>query len=94
MPLRQAERCRARAAVPAQPQGEWEDGHESFATPAALRKAQREVAEFQRWQQLGQELVAINQKICALRPLAEEGSGWTPQEKKRLLRFIRKLRGR
>jgi hypothetical protein len=68
--------------------------NESFATPAALRKAQREVAEFQRWQQLGQELVAINQKICALRPLAEEGSGWTPQEKKRLLRFIRKLRGR
>lgn len=68
--------------------------NESFATPAALRKAQREVAEFQRWQQLGQELVAINQKICALRPLEEEGSGWTPQEKKRLLRSIRKLHGK
>jgi hypothetical protein len=66
--------------------------NESFATPAALRKAQREVAEFQRWQQLGQQLVAINQKICALRPVAKEGSGWTPQEKKRLLRSIRKLR--
>ena len=68
--------------------------NESFATPAALRKAQREVAEFQRWQQLGQQLVAINQKICALRPAEEEGSGWTPQEKKRLLRSIRKLRGK
>lgn len=66
----------------------------SFATPAALRKAQREVAEFQRWQHLGQQLVDINQKICALRPVAEEESGWTPQEKKRLLRSIRKLRGK
>jgi hypothetical protein len=68
--------------------------NEGFATPAALRKAQREVAEFQRWQQLGQQLVDVNQKICALRPVAEEGSGWTPQEKKRLLRSIRKLRGK
>jgi uncharacterized protein DUF6788 len=67
--------------------------NEGFATPAALRKAQREVVEFQRWQQLGQQLVAVNQKICALRPV-EEGNGWTPQEKKRLLRSIRKLRGK
>jgi hypothetical protein len=68
--------------------------NESFATPAALRKAQQEVAEFQRWQQLGQQLLAINQKICALRPVAQKGSGWTPQEKKRLLRSIRRLRGK
>jgi hypothetical protein len=52
------------------------------------------VAEFQRFQQLGQQLVEINQKICALRPMEAEGSGWTPQEKKRLLRSIRKLRGK
>jgi hypothetical protein len=56
--------------------------NESFATPAALRKAQREVAEFQRWQQLGQQLVTINQKICTLRAVREEGSGWTSQKKK------------
>ena len=68
--------------------------NESFATPSALRKAQREITEFQRWQQLGQELVAINQKICALRPVEEQRSGWTPQEKKRLLRSISKLRGK
>ena len=66
--------------------------NESFPTPEALRKAQREVAEFQRFQQLGQQLVEINQKICALRPPQPEGSSWTPQEKKRLLRSIRKLR--
>jgi hypothetical protein len=68
--------------------------NEGFATPAALRKAQREVAEFQRWPQLGQQLVSINQKICALRPVEEEGGGWTPQGKKRLLRSVRRLRGR
>jgi hypothetical protein len=68
--------------------------NESFASPAALRKAQREVAEFRRWQELGQQLVVINQKICAIRPVAEEGHSWTPQEKKRLLRSIRKLRGK
>jgi hypothetical protein len=68
--------------------------NESFATPAALRKAQREVAEFQRWQHLGQQLVAINQKICALRPVEEEGGGWTSQEKKRLSRSIRRLHGK
>ena len=68
--------------------------NESFATPAALRKAQREVVEFQRWQQLGEQLLAINQKICALRPVEKEGSGWTPQEKKRLLQSIRKLRAK
>jgi hypothetical protein len=68
--------------------------NESFTTPAALRKAQREVAEFQRWQQLSQQLVSINQKICALRPVEQERGGWTPQEKKRLLRSIKKLRGK
>ena len=53
---------------------------ESFANEAALRKAQREVAEFHRFQQLGRELVAVNEKICQLRPLAET---LTAQEKKR-----------
>jgi hypothetical protein len=68
--------------------------NESFSTPAALRKAQREVAEFQHWQQLGQELVTLNQKICALRPVEESAEGWTAPEKKRLLRSIRRSRGR
>lgn len=68
--------------------------NESFPTPAALRKAQKEVTEYQRWQQLGQELMAINQKICVLRPLEEEQNGWTAQEKKRLLRSIRRWHGR
>src|SRR5579862_4603847 len=57
---------------------------ESFPSPAALRKAQREVAEFHRFQKLGEDLVSVNEKICALRPVDAHQGGWTPQEKKRL----------
>ena len=67
---------------------------ESFPNPAALRKAQQEVAEFHRLQKLSEDLVSINEKICELRPVAQQRSGWTDQEKKRLLQSIRRLRGR
>jgi len=67
---------------------------ESFPNPAALRKAQQEVAEFHRFQKLGEDLVGVNEKICALRPVDAHQGGWTPQEKKRLLQSIRKLRGK
>ena len=45
---------------------------ETFATPAALRKAQREVAAYQQFRELSQELIAINEKICRARPVAEQ----------------------
>ena len=67
---------------------------ETFPNPAALRKAQQEVAEFHRFQKLGEDLVSINEKICALRPVEKQRGGWTDQEKKRLLQSIRKSRGR
>ena len=67
---------------------------ESFPNPAALRKAQQEIAEFHRFQQLGEELVSLNQRICELRPVERQQGGWTGQEKKRLLQSIRKLRAR
>jgi len=67
---------------------------ETFPNPAALRKAQQEVAEFHRFRQLSENLVSINQKICQLRPVERDRGGWTEQEKKRLLQSIRKLRGR
>ena len=55
---------------------------ETFSSPAALRKAQREVAEFHKFQALSQTLVGVNEKICQLRPVeGEEGS--SEQEKKR-----------
>jgi hypothetical protein len=37
---------------------------ETFATPAALRKAQQEVADFHRFRELSQNLVDVNEKIC------------------------------
>jgi hypothetical protein len=63
---------------------------ESFPNPTALRKAQQEVAEFHRFQKLSQDLVTLNQRICRLRPVEQRQGGWTEQEKKRLLRSIRK----
>ena len=53
---------------------------ETFSSPAERRKAQREVEAFHRFQQLGRELLAVNEKICQARPLEDT---LTPQEKKR-----------
>jgi|SRR5215471_360561 len=67
---------------------------ETFPSPAALRKAQQEVAEFRRFQKLSRELIALNAKICRLRPVEQQRGGWTEQEKKRLLRSIRRWGGK
>ncbi len=67
---------------------------ETFPNPTALRKAQQEVAEFHRFQKLSEDLVTLNEKICRLRPVEQQRGGWTEQEKKRLLRSIRRLRGK
>jgi hypothetical protein len=67
---------------------------ETFPNPAALRKAQQEVAEFHRLQKLSEGLVGINEKICELRPVEQQRGGWTDQEKKRLLQSIRRWRAK
>jgi hypothetical protein len=67
---------------------------ETFPNPAALRKAQQEVAEFHRLQKLSGDLVGINEKICKLRPAGKPSDAWTDQEKKRLLQSIKRLRGK
>ena len=67
---------------------------ETFPNPAALRKAQQEVAEFHRFQELSEQLVSINHRICQLRPVERERGGWSDQEKKRLLQSMRKSRGK
>jgi hypothetical protein len=67
---------------------------ESFASPAAFRKAQREVAEFHRLQSLNAELVALNEQICRLRPVEPDAADWTAQEKKRVLQSIGRLRAK
>lgn len=62
---------------------------ETLSTPAALRKAQREVAEFRKFQALSQRLLEVNTEICRRRPLEEEAL--SPQEKKRRMQSIMKL---
>jgi hypothetical protein len=45
---------------------------QALCSPSAVHKAEKEVAEFRRFQALAQELIDVNQKICRLRPLAAE----------------------
>jgi len=67
---------------------------ESFASPAAFEKAHAEVHEYQRWQRLCAELVDLSERICRLRPLQKQPGQWSVEEKKRLLRSIKKSRAK
>lgn len=62
---------------------------ESFAAPAAQRKAEREIESFRQYQELSRSFVAINERICRLRPVEES---LTPQEKKRPKRSSKRSR--
>jgi len=62
---------------------------ESFATPAAQRKAQREIAEFARYQELSRAFIEVNARICRARPVEETLS---PEEKKRPKRSVKRSR--
>src|SRR5215469_4057206 len=53
---------------------------ETFATPAELHKAQREVQAYHRFRQLAQQLLEVNEKICRARPVEQE---LAPLKKKR-----------
>lgn len=64
---------------------------ESFPSPSAWRKAQAEIDEYHRLEKLSADLISVNEKICTHRPLGLESNTWTAQEKKRLLRSIRRL---
>lgn len=98
-------RCGKKGCHCAQPDGE---GHpqfrlhrkvggksvaESFPTPAAAHQAIEQVNEYHRFQDLVAQLTAVNEQICQLRPLQAAPAAWTPEEKKRLLRSIKRSRG-
>ena len=51
---------------------------QNLPSQAALRKADKEVAEFRRFQSLASQLVDVNRKVCRLRPVEEI---LTPQKK-------------
>jgi hypothetical protein len=65
---------------------------ETFSSPASLAKAQREVAECQRFRGLSDQLLEVNEKICALRPVEQDAP--SAQEKKRRKGSSRKSRAK
>lgn len=65
---------------------------ESLPTPATIHKAEREVAEFRKFQQLSREFVETNAEICRLRPVENESP--TNQEKKRRKRSAKRSRAK
>ena len=60
---------------------------EALPTPAAVRKAEREIGEFRTYRQIHRDFIEVNEKICRSRPLE---NSLTPQEKKRPKRSNRK----
>lgn len=60
---------------------------EALPTPIAVRKAEREIAEFRKFQQLSHTFVQVNEQLCRLRPVEET---LTAQEKKRRKRSSKK----
>ncbi len=64
---------------------------EALSSPAAVRKAEQEIAEFRHYQQLSHELVEVSERVCRLRPVEET---LTPQEKKRPRRSARRSRAK
>jgi hypothetical protein len=65
---------------------------ETFPSLAALIKAQREVAEYHRFRELGGQLLDVNEEICGLRPVGEPAL--SAQEKKRSKPSARKSRAK
>ena len=64
---------------------------ETFATPAELHKAQREVEAYHRFRELAAQLLAVNEQICSARPLKQE---LTPQKTKRQMQSAKKSRAK
>jgi hypothetical protein len=64
---------------------------ESLPDSAAQKKAEREIAEFRRFEQLVREFIAVNALICRARPVEDT---LTPQEKKQPIRSTRRSRAK
>lgn len=65
---------------------------ESLPDQAAVRKAEREIAEFRKLQDLHRDFVAVNARICQLRPI--QADVILTEEKKRSKRSGRKSRAK
>ncbi|MGH9627182.1 MAG: DUF6788 family protein [Bryobacteraceae bacterium] len=65
---------------------------EALPTPALVRKAEREISEFRKFQELSRSFLDVNEKICRLRPQQEPSL--SEQEKKRRTASSRKSRAK
>ena len=65
---------------------------EALSTSAAIRKAEREVEEFRKFQQLTREFLGTSAEICRLRPVEEEAA--TERKKKRSKRSGKRSRAK
>ena len=65
---------------------------EALPTPASVRKAEREIAEFRKFQELSRTFLEVNEKICRLRPVEQQAL--SEQEKKRRTPSKRKWRAK
>ena len=63
---------------------------EALPTLASVRKAEREIGEFRKFQELSRSFLEVNEKICRLRPVEEQPL--SQQEKKRRMPSNRKPR--
>ena len=54
---------------------------EALPTLVSVRKAEREIAEFRKFEELSRSFIETNEQICRLRPIAEPPR--SEQEKKR-----------
>ena len=61
---------------------------EALPDPASVRKAEREIAEYRKYQELNRSFVEINHKICHQRPVEQEPDN--AQEKKLRKRSAKK----
>jgi hypothetical protein len=64
---------------------------EALPTPAAVRKAEQEIAEFRHFQQLSHELVEVSERVCQARPVTDT---LAPEEKKRHRQSVKKSRAK
>jgi len=65
---------------------------EALSTPAAIQKAEREVEEFRKFQQLTREFLGTSAEIFRLRPVEEEAA--TERKKKRSKRSGKRSRAK
>ena len=64
----------------------------SMPDQAAIRKAEREIAEFRKLQSLHKQFVEVNAQICHLRPAQADTGTESPEEKEQPQRSARKSR--